>query len=159
MTVVAYSSKHRVLAADSRCSSESGMHFTNMQKLFRLRNGALLGISGDTDTRDVRELLGRAAPGRMPSREKLAELKTEFEGILVFRSGRVFAVTIEHHEFANEGEWCGAVDEVRDPIVAVGHGAEFAYGAMEVGADPVRAVEAACRRDSACALPVQSEKL
>lgn len=159
MTVIAYSSKHRILAADSRSSDGSGMHLTNCQKIFRLRNGALLGTAGDSDDRDVRDLIARATPRKMPTRAQLAELKAAFGGILVFPKGQVYTIDIYHREHQYEGEWAASVDPIRDEIVAAGCGRYLAYGAMEVGATPIEAVRAACRRDSACALPVQWEKL
>lgn len=159
MTVIAYSSKHRIIAADSRCSDASGMHLTSCQKIFRLRNGALLGTAGDSDDRDVRELLAKGTPRKMPSRSALAELKSHFCGILVFPHGQLYTIDIWHREFENEGEWAASVDAIRDEILAVGCGAPYAYGAMEVGATPVEAVRATCRRDTACALPVQWERL
>ena len=72
MTVIAYSAKHKVIAADSRCSDSSGMHVTTCQKLFRLKNGAVLGTSGDSDDRDVRDLLGKVKLTKLPSRLQLA---------------------------------------------------------------------------------------
>jgi 20S proteasome alpha/beta subunit len=159
MTVIAYSSKHKILAADSRCTDALGMHITNCQKIYRLANGALLGSSGDSDERDVRALLSKATPRKMPTRSQLAELKSHFCGILVFPRGQVFTVDIWHREFDHDGEWAASVDAIRDEIVAAGCGAQFAYGAMEVGATPIEAVRAACRRDTACALPVQWESL
>jgi 20S proteasome alpha/beta subunit len=157
MTVIAYSAKHRVLAADSRCSDSKAMHLTNCKKVFRLKNKALLGTAGDSDDRDVRALLAKATPRKMPTREQLAALKCSFDGILVFPKGQVFVVSIEYE--ADEKGWSGAVDPISDNFVAVGHGAQFAYGAMEAGADPVKAVRVACRRDTTCALPVQHEKV
>lgn len=159
MTVIAYSSKFGVLAADSRCSDALGMHLTNCQKIFRLRNGALLGTAGDSDDRDVRETLARATPRKMPTRQALAELKSHFSGIMVFPKGQVFTVDLWHREFDHDGEWAASVETIRDEMVATGCGAQFAYGAMEHGANPIQAVRAACRRDTACALPVQWEKL
>lgn len=159
MTVIAYSSKHRIMAADSRCSSASGMHVTACQKIFRLANGALLGTAGDSDDRDVRDLLAKARPRKLPTRQALAEIRSDFRGILVFPKGQIYTVDIWHREFDHEGEWSASVDEIQDAIVAAGCGAPYAYGAMEVGADPIQAVQATCRRDTACALPVQSEKL
>ena len=154
MTVIAYSAKHRVMAADSRCTDNGGMHVTTCQKIFRLRNGALLGTSGESDDRDVRALLSRS---KLPTRAQLAELQCVFQGILVFPKGDVYKVNIWYRD--NEREWAGGVDEIRDPIVAAGCGADLAYGAMEFGATPQQAVELACRRHSLCAPPVQSEKL
>jgi 20S proteasome alpha/beta subunit len=159
VTVIAYSSKHRILAADSRCSDASGMHLTNCRKVFRLRNGALLGTAGDSDDRDIREILARASPKKMPSRAALAETKNRFSGLLIFKKGQIFLIDVDHREHANQGEWAGSVDPILDEIVATGCGYQFAYGAMEVGASPVQAVRVACRRDTACALPVQWEKL
>lgn len=159
MTVIAYSKKHRILAADSRCSDAAGTHITNCQKLFELANGAILGTAGDSDDRDVRALLAEATPAKMPTRTQLAELKSSFAGIMVFPTGEVFTIDIWHREFDFEGEWAASVDLILDKYVAVGHGHQFAYGAMEVGADPIEACKAACRRDSSCALPVKSVKL
>jgi 20S proteasome alpha/beta subunit len=159
VTVIAYSSKFRLLAADSRCTDAYGMHVTSCQKIFRLNNGALLGTAGDSDDRDVRELLAKASPRKLPTRHTLAEIKNTFRGLLVFPKGQVYTVDIYHREFDHDGEWAASVDAIRDGIVAVGCGAPFAYGAMECGANPIQAVKAACRRDTACALPVQWEAL
>lgn len=135
------------------------MHLTNCQKIFRLNNGAILGTAGDSDDRDVREMLAKTTPRKLPTRFALAELRSLFKGILVFPKGQVFLIDIDRREFANDGEWIASVDPIRDEIVAAGCGAQYAYGAMEVGANPIQAVRAACRRDTACALPVQWEKL
>ena len=159
MTVIAYSAKHKILAADSRCSDENSMHVTNCKKVFRLKNKALLGTAGDDDDRLVRELLGKATPRKLPTRQQLADTKTQFMGVLVFPKGQVFLINIQMIEYGNSGEWTGAVSPIADDIVAVGHGSQFAYGAMEAGADPIRAVRAACKRDLTCALPVQHERL
>ena len=157
MTVIAYSAKHKVLAADSRCSDDRSMHLTNCKKIFRLSNGALLGTAGDSDDRDVRNLLAKSSPKKLPTRAQLAELKMTFDGLLVFPKGQVFVVSIEFE--ANEKGWSGAIDSITDNYVAVGHGAQFAYGALEAGKSPVDAVRIACRRDTTCALPVQWERL
>lgn len=159
VTVIAYSARHRVIAADSRCSDASGMHITRCQKIFRLANGALLGTAGDSDDREVRAMLAESTAEKMPARQALADLKSQFFGILVFPKGQVFTIDVWHREFEFEGEWTASVDAILDPIVAVGCGYQYAYGAMEVGASPTEAVRAACRRDTACALPVQSESL
>jgi hypothetical protein len=159
MTVVAYSSRHKVLAADSRLNDEFRMHLTNCRKIFRLANKALLGTAGDSDDRLVRDLLGRATPRKMPSRQHLSDTKTDFEGILVFPKGQVFVISICFEEREGGGEWRGAIDPISDELVAVGHGKQFAYGALEAGKTPVEAIRIACRRDTTCALPVQWERL
>ena len=147
-----------MLAADSRFS-DNGVHCTSGKKVFRLKNGAILGLAGDADFRDMVALVGATTPGKMPSRSALAELKMSCFGVVVFPKGQVFLIESDHYEYDHEGEWGGQVVPIWDPFVAVGCGAQFAYGAMEVGASPVQAVRAACRRDGACALPVQYESL
>lgn len=159
MTVVAYSAKHRIMAADSRCNDEHSMHLTTCKKIFRLKNGALYGGSGDDDDRDIRALLSRATPGKMPSRMALAETKTSCASILVFPKGQMFVVDVDFIEHANEGEWLGSVSPIQDHIVAIGHGQQYAYGVLELGGDPRDAVRITCKRDTTCALPVQWEKL
>jgi 20S proteasome alpha/beta subunit len=39
---------------------------------------------------------------------------------------------------------------LRDPFFAEGSGRDFAYGALEMGADAARAVEIACKYDTSC---------
>lgn len=157
MTVVAYSSKHRILAADSRCSStELDKHVTSMTKVFRLKNGAIFGFAGEADVRDLCELLSKASARKMPTRAQLIEIKNENEGIIVFPSGSVWTIEIEYDKRIG---WKGEAVPIRDPIVAIGCGADFAYGAMEFGANPIEAVRAACKRDLFCALPVHWERL
>jgi len=159
VTVIAYSTKTRIMAADSRCSNENMMHLTNCRKIFRLENGALLGTSGDSDDRDVRVLLAKATPRNMPSRSALAALKCCFHGIMVFPKGQVFLVCIDWYEHEAEGEWMAGVDPITDEIIAIGHGMEYAYGVLEHGGTPLEAVRCACKRDTTCALPIQWESL
>lgn len=157
MTVIAY--RAGILASDSRCSDEHSMHLTNCRKIFRLKNGALLGSAGDDDDRAVRELLAKASPGKMPSRQQLADTKTNFEGIMVFPKGQVFVITIGVTEYANSDEWFGSITQITDEFVAVGHGQQYAYGVMEHGGSAIEAVRCACKRDLTCALPLQWESI
>lgn len=159
MTVIAYASKSRVMAADSRCSNGYLMHLTDCRKIFRLANGALLGSAGDSDDRAVRTLLDKATPRNLPTRDKLAECKTDFQGILVFPKGQIYIVFIGWEEHESSGEWTGGVVSVTDDIVAIGHGMEYAYGVLEHGGTPIEAVRCACKRDTTCALPIQWESL
>jgi hypothetical protein len=160
MTVIAYSSKHRVLAADSRCAEEGEYHLTNCQKVFVLKSGALFGMAGEADERDFLALLERATPRRMPTRAQIAELHLDGKLILVFPHGQVFRIACEFCERGqSQGEWTGEVLPIRDTLIAVGSGAAYAYGAMEHGASPTQAVRIACKRDLMCALPVQWEAL
>lgn len=158
MTVIAYSSRHQIMAADSRASDDKGeYHITNCRKIFRLKSGALLGLSGDGDARDLQMLLERATPRKMPTRQQIAELKLDAVGLLVFPKGQVFTIT---GEFMKSRDcWVGEVFPIWDEISAIGSGAAYALGAMEFGASPSEAVRVACRRDLLCALPVQKERI
>ena len=157
MTVIAYSSRHRVMAADSRCTLDDGMHFTSCDKIYRLSSGALVGFTGEADVRDALDVLQSATPDRMPSRRELAGLELEFTALVVFPVGRIFLASAEVAKRADGDhcEWAGEVDECTDPIAAIGSGAAYAYGAMEFGATPVEACELACRRATECAPPVK----
>ena len=46
-----------------------------------------------------------------------------------------------------------------NPFMAIGSGAEAAMGAMHMGADAIRAVEAACAVTKNCELPVEHETI
>jgi hypothetical protein len=160
MTVIAYSRKHRILAADSRCSDEWDMHLTNARKIYRLKNGALVGTAGDDDCRELLVLLSKATPRKMPGKQQLADTKTSFLGIMVFPKGQVFRVNIDFNERTSDGsEWEAQVCEITDEVIAVGHGQQFAYGILDAGGTPQDAVRGACKRDLSCALPVQWEPL
>lgn len=158
MTVIAYSTKHRVMAADSRMTTgDENMHLTSVRKIFRLRSGALLGMSGEADMRDIAALLDKVTPRRLPSRAQLVELQCDVLALLVLPKGHIIRVNCEFIE--GENRWLGEVIPITDTIAAVGSGAKYAYGAMEYGASPTDAVRAACKRDTMCALPVQWEAL
>lgn len=158
MTVIAYTTNHRVMAADSKCADEDGMHLTLSRKIFRLKSGALLGLSGDADARDLVTLLEQATPPNMPGRRELAELEMDAAALLVFPTGEVFMVSVEWDE--ERSCWKGEVLAISDCVVAIGSGAPYAIGAMDVGAHPSTAVAVACVRDSGgCAEPVHCEKL
>ena len=146
------------MAADSRCTNGSPQrHLTNSQKIYRLPSGALLGSAGDADSRDIRTLFGNATPTKMPTRKQISALENDVDLLLVFPKGQVYLITAEYVE--DLSAWTGQIVRISDVIVAIGTGANFAYGAMEFGADPIEAVEVACRRDIMCFGPIQSEKL
>lgn len=157
MTVIAY--RAGILAADSRCSDEFSMHLTNCRKIYRLKNRALLGTAGDDDARQLMELLGRASPRKMPTRQQLADTKTSFIGIMVFPKGQVFVVDVRVVEYGNSDEWAGTISPITDDFVSVGHGQQYAYGVMEHGGSAIEAVRCACKRDLTCALPLQWESI
>jgi len=146
------------MASDSRCSDEHDTHVTSTKKVYRLSNGALYGYAGDSDDRDLRALLSKSTPRKMPTRAQLATLKTDAKVIVVFPKGQCYTIEIEFDK-EKTNDWVASVDLITDEIVAVGSGYQFAMGAMEAGKSPAEAVRIACRRDLACAPPVQWEPL
>lgn len=154
MTVLAFSRKHKQLASDS-LTSFGDMVFDNHHKIFQLANGAYLACAGDSDSRDVMDVLGKCTYDNPSSRKDLAETRTWFQGILVFPDqDRVYAVFIEPTD-EDEDKWTASVHEIMGEFVALGHGMEFAYGVLEAGGTPEEAVKATCKRDLTCGLPVQ----
>lgn len=157
MTTVAY--KNGVMACDSRCSDED-RHITKCKKIFRLRTGALLGIAGDDDTRDLEKLLENVHAGYdIPSREELAELKLEGSYLLVLSNGEIWNIVSEMQEFANSDEWRASVRQIEEEFAAIGSGSHLAIGAMEFGASAKEAVECAAKWDLYSAPPIQTMKL
>lgn len=154
MTVIAYSRRSGVMAADSRCSDDGGYHLTTCRKIVRLRSGALLGIAGDGDARDMQEILEDATPEDLPSRGELVQLAGEYRAILAFKTA-CFLLTVEWQ--SESSNWYAEVIPIEDDYVCVGTGAPFAYGALDAGANVSDAVGAACKRDLKCGLPIQVE--
>lgn len=153
MTVIAY--RDGVMAADT-------MAFIGDRKVTAspkiLRVGAVLfGSSGDADKRTVVDLLQRhQRPDDMPGRADIIDaLKGhELQAIVVFPSRRAFylAVGVDDAAYAS-------FTEVNDAFVAVGAGAEYAIGAMAMGASPQDAVRVAINHCSGCGGRVQVEVL
>lgn len=159
MTIVAWDG--HILAADSQLNDEKDMRLGRCRKIFRLKNKALLGTAGDGDDRDMRALLAKSTPRRLPTRDQLAATKTDFHGILVFPKGQAFFIACEFGKKDEDGtdEWIGEVLAITDRVFAVGHGKYLAYGALDAGKNAIETVRIVCGRDTTCALPVQYEKL
>jgi hypothetical protein len=162
MTVIAY--RAGLMACDS-CWATNGTQNASAIKIVRLSSGALLGQAGDNDARAIVDLLDKIkTPDKLPSRKALAETKTDFEGLIAFRTGGVWMVSTGPHddagypatEDADYGCWPATT---MGGYAAVGSGADYALSAMDAGATAKQAVEIACRRDIHCRLPVHVLKL
>lgn len=151
MTTIAF--KDGVMACDSKCTDDDGAFFSRTQKIFRLANNALLGTAGDGDVREVIDVFDTCAPKRLPSKQKLADTKTDFAGLLAFPGGRLFGVDIQHCK--NRSEWTAQVVEIEERIAACGSGHQFAIGAMAAGRSAAEAVAIACRYDSYSQGPIK----
>lgn len=163
MTIIAY--RNGVMACDS-CWATYGTQTVSAIKIMRLSSGALLGSAGDNDARAMYELLDKIKdPRKLPSRKELAETKLEYEGLIAFQKGGVWMISTGRHDDAgyplgDDGSEASEADYGVWPATtmggyaACGSGADYALSAMDAGADARTAVVIACKRNTACRLPV-----
>ena len=132
MTTIAY--RDGILAADGRLTSHNDTVLSdNAQKIHRLSNGELFALCGAEQFREpVLEALEDPDLG-------LPEAVDEGIGFTAILVGLDGSLRI----YEGSGGWI----PIHDDFVAFGTGADFAYGAMEAGANAEGAVEIAIRRD------------
>lgn len=155
MTTVAYRCDTREMAADT-CLTEgdetSTMYTGEVDKIFRLNDGSLLGMSGDSEAQHICNILNDP---EIPEHEiaiALNEVASECSCLLVRPDGRMIYVS-------TNGEGWGEYTPFRDTMACVGTGKQFAYGAMEAGASAQRAVEISCKRQAFTKPPIQVVQL
>lgn len=155
MTVVVY--KDRVMAADTGLyETEWGQYLGQVQKITRLRDGSLLGQSGDGDARALVLLLDSKGSGA--TAEELLETGVEGEYLLVEPDGEVYYVDIQQSEHIHyKGH--AAINRVKHDYYAVGAGKMIAIGLMRAGKGAKEAVELAVKDSIYVRSPVQVEKL
>lgn len=136
MTTIAANQK--VMAADTR--TVTGETWFRTSKIVRVGR-SVVGVAGDSS---AIEKFFRWYIGGRKKRERPE-----------FRDSESFAALI----LDSRGMWhCDeslAFDRIYDDYFAIGTGAVAALVAMDLGLDPVAAVEAACRRDANSGLPVE----
>lgn len=156
MTTIAF--RDGVIACDSCWSYQGGID-TLSSKIMRLKSGALLGQAGANDARPLVALLQQVKTIRsLPSYEVLLNIRCEFEGLLVFPRGKMvkIATTFRSPEnWTDDGDDLG-IWEIEGDFAAIGSGAQFAIGAMEMNASARQAVRIACRRDMNTRTPVHT---
>lgn len=134
MTTIAWDGKR--LAADSRASAGTRSHST--RKIERLADGSLFGFCGCLSYYTaVRDWIAAGADESDPPKSRGSEC-------IVVRNDNSVLVY----------ENCKVSIPVTDSIAAIGTGAEYALGAMTVGASAAEAVAAACRFDPSSAPPI-----
>lgn len=141
MTTIAW--RDGTMAADSQMSSGGTKLMT--VKLFRVP-GRIVGFSGHIGFGHIFvDWLRRGGQkrGRPEWKDTIAEV--QFSALVMDRRGAC--------EFWDEYLQPYPVEE---EFAAIGSGQDVAYGAFEMGASAVEAVEAACRRNSGTGLPVVS---
>jgi hypothetical protein len=157
MTTVAY--KDGWMACDSAWSDERQV-LTRRPKIIRLASGGLLGEAGACDTRAIVSLFDKVKkPTQLPPRKELVDMKIDYSGLLVLPSGKIFHVFMDEPEEDRDGPWDGGVYDISERFFAVGSGRSYALAIMEDGGTARRAVEIACRRDSASRTPVHVMRL
>ncbi len=115
------------LAGDSQATSSYGM--TTCSKIFRLKKGEIVGISGIlVDGLLFIEWLKDGAEGKAPSMRSVEALMLRNNTIWNYDS-------------------CSFAMRVGDKVAAIGSGAQFALGAYNAGASLKESVRIACRLD------------
>lgn len=141
MTTVAF--RDGIMAADSCLSEVDGednntIFVGDVQKIYRLNDGSLIGMSGDAEGQCVLNLLNDKAIAETKMADALASLIHVRSCLLVRPSGQMIWVST--------GEDSAAYTPFQDRFAAVGTGKQLAYGAMERDATALQAVVAASRR-------------
>lgn len=161
MTVIAY--RNGRMACDSLCAEpNSGAVWFKGNKIFRTKSGALVGCSGQADSRAIVTLLNNIKTGRqMPTAHEFAETKVESENgiLIVLPDGEVWCACIT---FDSEGqEWSADCCRITGlgGFAAAGCGAREALVAMRCGKSAREAVALACEYNSHCRPPIYEELL
>jgi hypothetical protein len=108
-------------------------------KLVKLpNNGGLIGFSGDFDfAQDMRNWLHNGAePKDFPEEQKTNEGMVNT--LWIPSPDKIFV--FERSPYP--------IDFSANKVICMGTGRDFAYGALEMGADAVKAVEVACKYDT-----------
>lgn len=141
MTTVAY--RDGVMASDSRAYSGDRLPIGSKQKIRRLTDGSLLGISSSIP--GFAEALWKwIEAGRVYEDAPKATKELKFDILLVTPSGEVYYANDDFH-------FSGPLSA---EYFAIGSGSFYAMGAMHVGATAQAAAECACALDVWSSHPV-----
>lgn len=155
MTTIAC--KDGVMACDSCWTDGSGLFGTSMNKIVRLKSGALLGEAGDNDSRAVvRILQGVKTFDQMPTALELAACAVDYAAVILFPNGDMAQISITHYNDNGEFSFKADAWPVNRGLTAVGSGGHIAWGAMRAGKTAREAVAIACDGDPGSKLPVHS---
>lgn len=136
------------MATDGRITDDSDIFSNKCQKAFRLKDGSLLGLSGDAAYQEIIDLFNKTKG--LPTVKKLKALEIDFTGILVKPDETVWLVEVNRpKEEDKSDQWMATVFEIKEQFIACGSGAKYALGAMERGATAEQAVKVAIKYDSA----------
>ena len=149
MTTIAYHRATKTIAADTQNTDESGAKW-RVKKIETLPDGSVFLGSG--------HLYTIAQCKHWAELEFDEHERPDFSYYLEDTEDRGFSCIW----ISADGEKVILIDgemgpiEVIDDFVAIGSGAAYALGAMEAGADVVRAIEIACERDPSTSAPIHT---
>lgn len=111
----------------------------------------LFGAAGDADMRELIAIL--QATGLQTTKDEIATLDTEVDGILISPQGEIWRV---YYDPENEESH---IYPLNADFFAVGSGAQIAIGAMAAGKGAEEAIELTSHHNVHTRLPVQSVRL
>lgn len=156
MTVVAYDGREMV--SDSLMSG-GNLRLGSVQKVYKLKSGALMGTAGGADSREVLETFDLVEnPSQFPSLDDLRKLKSDFQGILVLPDRTVYFVDIWCDEF-DPAIWSASIIQTDSKCATAGSGGEIALTVLQTGGTALDAVKAAIKLDIFCGGPIQRMSL
>lgn len=152
MTTIAW--RADTIVGDS-ATTEHGTLISLAPKVHKLKSGAIVGYAGDADSRALHAILEKVRkPADLPSVAKLRELKQDHAAIILFPSGKVFAIDVGN----DKGDYCGICEIVAD-YYAIGSGGLVAMAAMAAGASAMKAVSIACDLDVHTKAPITFKQI
>ena len=150
MTTIAY--RDGVIASDSRTTVKSFIDSDNVKKLFKLPDGAVVGMAGGWEAGMIlyNELKKSVHASKNAKSVKLPTVRGKYSAILVTPAGDSW--------FNYQGEWTN-LKEFGYDYFAIGSGADVATAAMDANATAKEAVAIGIKRDIYSGGKVQSYKV
>lgn len=143
------------MASDSRVTADNTIFTNKHRKIFRLKDGSLLGTAGDADDSDLPNLFNRIK--KIPTHKQLTNLGFEFQCIFVKPDSTVYVLESSLEE--DTKIYKSSVYPINEPYVAVGSGSSWAMGALAMGASAEQAIKIAIKFDTNCGGAVQLESI
>lgn len=144
-----------VMASDS-CSAAGGVRLFNMNKIWRLAGGCLVGICGDADSESLLRIIADGEEGIL---QGITLSRDELDDCGVAGEALVLTPTESVHYIQCGKKFCDHVlampANISEPYFAIGHGKEIALGAMAFGASAEEAIECAALHSISTIVPVR----
>ena len=159
MTVIAY--KAGKMACDALCVDiDTGTTVSKGSKIKRTKVGALIGQSGDADSRAFLALMDTIKCGaKIPTCKELADTKCEGTFLIAFPTGEVWTIDIYPDKEMQAWQASACAVTGMHSIAHAGCGGELALAFMRAGKTAREAVASVCEINAYCAPPIYEEKL